>query len=313
LGENVTIDLLHGVLASGYGATTGFEPISDASRREFTERGLLVLRGALTEAHRAALESAADRVYAEERRAGRVRRNGALALRGFLTRDDLFGDLLTHPTTFPYLWNLLGWNVYSHRSYLDVAPPATTEATRRGWHQDGYRQNQDAQPPEATQPSPLFSVTFGFVLSDLSQPGRGAPRVVPGSHRHTNSPVPPDATGADAEPPEAVELTVQPGDCLILDRRLWRTPTGNRSTVTRKVLYVAFAHRWVRPLDDLSIDRSDAWWANRTPIQRQLCGDGTHTANYWGVDYNGQVDDEIPLRRELRERYLLDGRVPWLC
>lgn len=47
-------------------------------------------------------------------------------------------------------------------------------------------------------------------------------------------------------------------------------------------------------------------------MQRQLIGEGTHTANYWGINWDGYVDDEIPLRKELKERGLLDRNIPWL-
>jgi hypothetical protein len=51
---------------------------------------------------------------------------------------------------------------------------------------------------------------------------------------------------------------------------------------------------------------------SRTPVQRQLSGAGSHAANYWGVNWDGYIDDDIPLRRELKTRGLLDRNVPWL-
>ncbi|MFS8479604.1 MAG: hypothetical protein FWJ93_11740 [Micromonosporaceae bacterium] len=41
-----------------YDGRTGYEPISDVERKEFHERGFLLLRGVLSEDHRAALEQA---------------------------------------------------------------------------------------------------------------------------------------------------------------------------------------------------------------------------------------------------------------
>jgi hypothetical protein len=35
-------------------------------------------------------------------------------------------------------------------------------------------------------------------------------------------------------------------------------------------------------------------------------------ANHWGVNWDGNVDEDIPLRRDLRTRGLLDRSVPWL-
>ena len=77
-----------------YGGLTGYEPISDADRKEFHEQGFLQVRNVLTEEHRAALEAAVDRVYEEEKVAGNVKeKTGVLHLLGFLNRDELFAKL----------------------------------------------------------------------------------------------------------------------------------------------------------------------------------------------------------------------------
>jgi Phytanoyl-CoA dioxygenase (PhyH) len=278
-----------------------YEPISDVERKEFAAQGFLLLRNVLREEHRALLEAAVDRVYANS--------EGPLHLLGFLTRDELFGELLTHPTTFPYIWGLLGWNIYTHHNHLDVTPPFDgTEAPYWGWHQDGYRQNSDPETLDPTVPRPMFSLKVAYVLSDLSSPGRGATRIIPGSHLWNTL----DRTPDLSDPPGTVEIVANPGDAFIFDRRLWHSRSTNLSTVTRKMLFIGYTYRWIRPLDEMPVDRDSAWWANRTPVQRQLLGQGTHTANYWGINWDGYVDDDIPLRRELADRGLLDRRVPWL-
>ncbi len=248
--------------APEYGALTGFEPISDADRKEFYEQGFLLIRNVLTEEHRARLEEAVDRVYAEEKAAGNLKKDGTLHLLGFVTRDELFGELLTHPTTFPYMWGLAGWNIYSHHNHLDVTPPAIAEEpTTWGWHQDGYRQNSDPESPGLGTPRPMLSLKVAYVLSDLSATGRGATKIIPGSHLHNTLEKPAD----ESDPPGTLEITANPGDCFIFDRRLWHTRSANRSTHTRKMLFVGYTYRWIRVLDDLTIDRAGAWWANRTP------------------------------------------------
>ena len=296
-----------------YDGRTGYEPISDVERKEFHEQGFLLLRGVLSEDHRAALEEAVDRVYAEALAAGRTTADGTLHLLGFLERDDLFGDLLTHPITFPYVWGLLGWNIYTHHNHLDVTPPAREpERPYWGWHQDGYRQNSDPETLDPNLPRPMFSLKVAYVLSDLSETGRGATKIIPGSHLRNTLPRPTDLTVQPPDPEGTVEITANPGDAFVFDRRLWHSRSINRSTVTRKMLFIGYTYRWIRPLDDMPIDRSGPWWARRTPVQRQLLGDGTHTANYWGVNWDGYIDEEIPLRHELKRRGLLDPHIPWL-
>ncbi|MDY7084454.1 MAG: phytanoyl-CoA dioxygenase family protein [Actinomycetota bacterium] len=288
---------------------TGFEAITEAQREQFLTDGVLLVRNALDEERRARLEAAADRVYAQERAAGRLKPDGSLHLLGFLPRDEEFGELLTHPATFPYVWGLAGWNIYTHHNHLDVTPPQPSEQEPAwGWHQDGYRQNSDPETLGGDQPRPMLSLKVAYVLSDLSRTGRGATKVIPGSHLDNTLDRPP----AGGDPRGAMEITAEPGDCFIFDRRLWHSRSPNRSAVTRKILFIGYTYRWVRPLDDMPIDKDSEWWANRTPVQRQLLGEAPHTANHWGVGWDGYIDEKIPLRHELSTRGLLDRSVPWL-
>lgn len=293
-----------------YGGLTGYEPISDTDRKEFLNQGFLLVRGALTEEHRRRLTAAVDRVDAEER-SRRAILDGRLHLLGFLTRDELFGRLLTHPTTFGYVWGLLGWNIYTHHNHLDVTPPVSEpEPPSWGWHQDGYRQNSDPETLDPGLPRPMFSLKVAYVLSDLSETGRGATKIVPGSHLRNTLPRPVGPPYPD--PDGAVEVMADPGDAFVFDRRLWHSRSPNRSGITRKLLFVGYTYRWIRPLDHLPLDRRSQWWADRSPVQRQLLGESPHPANYWGIGGDGYLDEQIPLRQELRHRGLLDSSLPWL-
>ncbi|MBL7258328.1 phytanoyl-CoA dioxygenase family protein [Paractinoplanes lichenicola] len=288
---------------------TGFEAITEEQRNQFLTDGVLLVRKALDEERRARLEAAVDRVYAREREAGRLKPDGTLHMLGFLPRDEEFGELLTLPTTFPYVWGLAGWNIYTHHNHLDVTPPQPFEEEPAwGWHQDGYRQNSDPETLGGGQPRPMLSLKVAYVLSDLSRTGRGATKVIPGSHLNNTL----DRPAGGGDPRGTMEITADPGDCFIFDRRLWHSRSPNRSTVTRKILFIGYTYRWVRPLDDMPIDKESEWWRNRTPVQRQLLGEAPHTANHWGVGWDGYIDEKIPLRHELSSRGLLDRSVPWL-
>lgn len=296
-----------------YEGLTGYEPIDEASRKEFHEQGFLMLPGVLDPEHRAALVEAVDRVYVGEHARGSTSRDGTLHLLGFLDRDELFGQLLSHPAVLPYIWGLLGWNIYSHHNHLDVTPPAAPPYRPYwGWHQDGYRQNSDPETLDPGLPRPMLSLKVAYVLSDLSQTGRGATKVIPGSHLRNSLPRPTDTSVEHPDPPGTVEIAANPGDAFIFDRRQWHSRSTNTSTVTRKMLFIGYTYRWIRPLDHMSFDRSGAWWATLSPVQRQLAGDGTHTANYWGINWDGYLDEEIPLRKELKSRGLLNPSIPWL-
>jgi Phytanoyl-CoA dioxygenase (PhyH) len=294
-------------------AVSAYEPITADDRQEFLDNGFLLLRNVLTEEHRQRLEEAIDSVYAEEIEAGNGTKDGTVHLLGFLDRDELFGELLTHPPVFRYMWGLAGWNIYTHHNHLDVTPPALEpEQPYWGWHQDGYRQNSDPETMDPNLPRPMFSLKIAYVISDLSETGRGATKVIPGSHLWNSLARPADTSVHNPDPEGSIEITANAGDAFIFDRRLWHSRSTNLSTVTRKMLFIGYTYRWIRPLDDMPIDKGSQWWANRTPVQKQLLGEATHTANYWGINWDGFIDEEIPLRKELRERGLLDRSVPWL-
>ena len=76
---------------------------------EFLDQGFLLLRNVLTEDHRRQLEGKVEQVYAEEIAAGHGTKDGTVHLLGFLTRDDIFANLLNHPTTFPYIDSPDNW------------------------------------------------------------------------------------------------------------------------------------------------------------------------------------------------------------
>jgi ectoine hydroxylase len=57
---------------------------------------------------------------------------------------------------------------------------------------------------------------------------------------------------------------------VVFDRRLWHMRSPNRSTITRKALFLAYTYRWVRARDELRL--SAAVVDELTPVQRQLAG-----------------------------------------
>ena len=159
----------------------------------------------------------------------------------------------------------VGPNIFMYHAHLDVHPPEREPATAWMWHQDGGIQNRDLE----TSPRPRMSVKVAYFLTDVSVPDRGNFVVLPGSHRLDTVERPP--SGNDI--PGAVPILAEPGDAVVFDRRVWHMRSPNRSTVTRKALFLAYTYRWVRPRDDLRLPA--AMLAELTPVQRQLAGVGT--------------------------------------
>lgn len=277
-----------------------FSVMRDDQRRELRSTGLLRIPAALPPADVERLAAALDRVYAEECASGRVESGAPMHVLGGIGRDDAFLDLLDQPAVFPIVWGELGWNLHVYHCHLDVTPPRVQprEGHFWGWHQDGGRQNLELD----TDPRPRLSLKVVFWLSDLSEAGRGNMLVIPGSHERNRLPRP--RGGGSYEPDGAVPVLASPGDALIFDRRLWHSRSDNRSPITRKAIFLAYTYRWIRPRDDLGIDRRSARFAALSPVRRQLLGDG-EVRLHWGLP-----NEHVPLRIELDRRGLLNPAIP---
>ena len=154
------------------------ESMTAEQRARFDRDGYLMIRGALRPDEVAGAREAIDRVYATEARAGRLGPDGSMHLLSAVTNCPEVAGLTDHPATFPYVWSVLGWNIHIYHSHLDVHPPVPVRMPFRfDWHQDGGRQNREI----GTDPRPRLSVKLAYWLSDVSEPGRGNLKVVPGS------------------------------------------------------------------------------------------------------------------------------------
>jgi ectoine hydroxylase len=221
----------------------------------------------------------------EEQAAGKLAGDGSLHLLGAVARDKAFLELLDLQTTLPLVCGALGWNIHMYHSHVDVHPPvggAGPEPWR--WHQDGGRQNLELE----TDPRPRLSVKVAFFLTDVSEPDRGNLLVLPGSHRRNRLP----GRELGLRPTGAVPVLAEPGTAVVFDRRLWHARSDNRSAVTRKVIFLGYTYRWIRPRDDALVPLAAR--ARCSPVRRQLLGEGTSPTGYWIP-----TGDDVPLRAVL--------------
>jgi ectoine hydroxylase len=228
------------------------------------------------------LVAAGDRIYEEERKAGGVGLDASLHLLGALGRDRAFHELLDLPATLSIVCAALGWNIYVYHSHFDVHPSSPPGPEPWRWHQDGGRQNVELE----TDPRPRLSVKVGVFLSDASEPDRGNFMVVPESHRWNRL----DGRDSGTQPPEARPILAAPGTAIVFDRRLWHARSDNHSHVVRKVIFLAYTYRWIRPREDLAETADGA-----SPVRRQLLGAASNEAGHWLP-----TDDDVPLRAALR-------------
>lgn len=252
-------------------------------RAAFDRDGYLVIRGALRPDEAAAARQAIDRVYDSMAKTGSLGPDGSMHLLSAVTNCPDTAGLIDHPATFPYVWSTLGWNIHVYHSHLDVHPPLRQPRPFRfGWHQDGGRQNREIE----TAPRPRLSVKLAYWLSDVSEPGRGNLKVVPGSHLVNWIDGPPRRDIEWPDPAGAIELTAQPGDALFFDRRIWHTPSRNHSLHTRKAVFFGYTYRWTAIRDDIAPIRASDWFGRLNPVQQQLLGgaDDPSGDHAWGHD-----------------------------
>lgn len=266
-----------------------FTPLSEEQRQAFDRDGYLVIPDALTPDMVERLLAVVDRLYREGEAREGLNDRGFWQQRNCLSCDEVFLELLDCPATVPLVVQLLGHNIQLITSHLVVRPPndgtAGANDLANGWHRDG-----GTAPSDLGMALPRLFIKVGYCLTDLSQPGRGAIRLIPGSNNLTAPPAGVD----DGNPVNAFELQVKPGAAVLFENRTYHAVGTNVSEIARKSIFFGYGYRWVRPMDYLSmpsdlLERCD-------PIRRQLLGDCTSP-----MGFQLPRPEDVPLRSWLEK------------
>jgi hypothetical protein len=280
--------------------------MSADERARFDREGFVVVPGALSADETAFARDAVLRSRETAARRGELDAYGAMHRLSAVSYCPPLAFLLDHPATFHYVWSMLGWNVHVYHSHIDVHPQRpVAKVPHWGWHQDGGRQNREIE----TDPRPRLSVKIAYWLSDVSVTGRGNLLVVPGSHLTNWLDGPARRSDAHEPPPGAVELTVDAGDALVFDRRLWHMRSDNHSETTRVAAFFGYTYRWIAGRDETANLPAEPWWEHLSPVQQQLLGgsgDGS------GDHAWGHFPRTTPVYRMLDAEGRLDGSIPAL-
>ena len=281
-------------------------PMTAEERARFDRDGFLVIPAVLTEDEVAIARTAILRSAEKAAREGGLGPTGALHQLSAVTNNPELAFLLDHPKAFKYIWSILGWNVHVYHSHVDVHPQIHEQQKDWWhWHQDGGRQNRELE----TDPRPRTSVKLAYWLSDVSETGRGNFTVLPGSHLTNWLPGPPSRGVPWPQPEGALQITANPGDLVVFDRRLWHARSDNYSPITRVGAFFGYTYRWVAGRDEVKHLPDTPEWATFSPVQQQLlghCGDGS------GDHAWGHYPETTPLYGELQRQGLLDSSVPAL-
>ena len=274
--------------------------LRENERRQFEDQGFLVVRRVLPAEKAAALARAADRIDAEWRPIRALKPHQPLNLLDAIGKDDAFLELLDLPQTFMKVVDILGWHIQLYHSHLIVTPPLPEgfrpKGHRLGWHQDSGRLNLELE----GEPRSRVSLKVGFFFTSTLEPDRGNFHVVPGSHRLNRLDLPAEET---LDHPRATAVRADAGDAVFFDRRLWHAAGWNHSDITRKVLFLGYSYRWLRPRDDMTVEH---YLPGADPIRRQLLGESPNG----GFGYTSPTDEDVPLKTWLQERLGVEAVVP---
>ena len=224
-----------------------WHPLSGEEIRQFDDNGYLIVRNVLDSDTIGKLIEASDRLMASDRRENRQHNSNGLydSFRNCISIDDAFIPLLTQKTILPIVVQLLGAHLQlmtSHLIYKHPDPPGTPNTARKpGWHRD-YAMATTTH--GNTVPRLLLKCAYYF--TDLSEPHSGATLVAPGSnHLLERVPIP----KGQADPEGALEPSLQPGDCLLFENRIFHAGGANLTDQTRKGVMFGYGYRWVMPMD----------------------------------------------------------------
>lgn len=292
-------------------------------RKEFDEKGFVILEDFLGDEELERLLAAVDEVAARVRERKGLGPNDPFAVRNALAHHAAFLDLVDHPRMLPLVVDAIGWNIQIRTTHLDYRPPYPEEvepgalgAGDGGDGDAGYR-NLSWHPDLASDelflaPSldgrlPFMEIKVFYVLSDLSGSQSGNLWMAPGSH--LRQPEELRRMERRVDPGEALELRLPPGSAVLWRTAVWHCVGPNLSTRTRKIMHVGYHYRWLRPTDYISQD--PALLAGCSPVRRQLLGaladggsplgddpDVHPTSRHWQTG----VSDDVPLRAWAEER-----------
>lgn len=266
--------------------------LTEQQRASFESNGFLVVPEALPPEMVTKLTGAVDRLYAEGVEKQGLSKANHWQRRNCIGADDAFLELLDWPATLPLVMGLLNWNIQLITSHCVVRAPSPPDADEHwkaeGWHRDG-----GTSPAEMQEPHPRLFIKVAYWLTDLSQPGRGNIRFIPGSNRLIGRPA--QAEGAP-DPYGAIEICANPGDAVLFEQRTWHGVGANRSDITRKSLFFGYGYRWIRPMD--YITAPPELLAKCTPVQRQLLGGVTDAMSFYLPK-----DEDVPLKEYFQEMF----------
>ena len=194
-----------------------------------------------------------------------------------LERTSRIDPLMDHPNLFPFILDLMGPYLQIMGSQIYVRYPNKKDENLSGWHTDaGPSLRQVRVGPDSL---PL-NFKIQFFLTEIPEENCANFMLVPGSHRRELLEDSPHRS-RKGNPPGAVQLICQPGDCAIFPNTLWHSVAPNHSDTVRRSITFRYGQMWCRPYDYEKCPEKVL--ARMTPRRRRLMGD--MGKNYTATDY----------------------------
>lgn len=247
-----------------------FIRLTEAQRQSFDEDGFLVVRNAVDKETVERLVDAGDRrarAFLDKPELLEKEEYNHLDLRpGLLKEKALFG-LVAHSATVPLVVQLLSPNIHLHSLALIYKRPASPAgpAFRRGWHRD-IRIPKDL----GHRDLPRVGIKVCYCLTDFHRPNSGMTLFARKSHLNSEALSIPKGQ-IDPKDVEVCDLTLNAGDAVLFENRIFHTAAPNRSDRVSRVLMYGYAYRWLKP--EVYLDTPDEELLKKAdPITRQLLG-----------------------------------------
>ena len=247
-----------------------FVPLTTEQRQSFDEDGFLVVRDVLNKQAVEQLIEAGDRragVFLTKPELLDKEEYNHLDLRPGLLKEKAFFSLLAHSPTVPLVVQLLSPNIHLHSLALIYKRPVSPEGTpfRRGWHRD-IRIPKDL----GHRDLPRVGIKICYCLSDFHKPNSGMTLFARRSHLSSEA-LKIRKGKIDPEDVEVCDLTLNAGDAVLFENRIFHTAAPNRSDRVSRVLMYGYAYRWLKPEVYLEIP-DETLLQKADPITRQLLG-----------------------------------------
>ena len=250
-------------------------------REKFKKDGFILIKDVLSKREVKNLLSTVDAIWEKHHSKNQEH---YLHMFDFFNQGKTFTNLISHKKTLPLVLGLLGWNIYMYHAHLDVNLPISKDSSPDlTWHRDNSRINYDFVDGKY----PLLALKVGYWLSDVSTKGRGNLYVIPGSHKWNHKLG--KTIKNDKLPSKAIPIKAKPGDIILFDSRIWHTRSNNFSKFIRKVIFIGYTYRWIRPRDDAIVSPDILFKA--TEFQKQLLSRDINSSSYT------PKEEDVPLKK----------------